>query len=221
MAWIDGMAPLTSPPTTPYVTAVEAASFLAYGAFLTLDDILVAGVPSEPWHLAEQRLFDAHVYAKLTMLGRKAPHFNGDPAVETGPVPPEFFAGNVRLGIKNLLYDKDDAARPMYYDIKIRTTELRTALLAPEEPVAPRKARRLATRNPNPTDEREFEAWARSLYSSRGYGLSIKEVEVFARQRRLSRDWARNQYKSLPPELRRPRGAIGSTKWLTKAHIAV
>jgi hypothetical protein len=212
--WTNVVGPLASPPRTPYMTAVEAASFLAYGAFLTLDDIWLAGVPSEPWQLAEQRLFGAHLDGTLTMLGRKAPHLTGDPAVETGPVPPEFFAGNVTLLITNLLYDKADAAR--YYDIKIRTSELRSAFLAPKEPVAPVKAKR-PTRHPTPTDAREFEAWARALCSSRQFGPCLEEAADFAKERGLSRKWARTQHKKLPDELRRPRGGRGSARYLSKS----
>jgi hypothetical protein len=196
------------------MTAVEAASFLAYGAFLTLDDILLAGAPSEPWQLAEQRLFGAHVDGTLTMFGRKAPHLTGDPAVETGPVPPEFFAGNVTLLIGNLLYDKADAARPMYHDIKIRTAELRSAFLAPKEPVAPVKAKR-PTRHPTPTDAREFLAMAQDLHNERGFGPSLKEAFEFVRDR-LNREWARAQHQSLPEELQRPRGGKGSARHLSK-----
>ena len=131
-------------------------------------------------------------------------------------MPPEFFAGNVTLGIDNHLYDNADRARPMYYDIKIKTTELRSAFLAPKEPIAPVKAKR-PTRGPMPTDAREFEAWARALCSSRQFGPSLEEAEDFAKERGLSRKWARTQHKKLPAELRRPRGGRGSARHLSKS----
>ena len=132
-------------------------------------------------------------------------------------MPPEFFAGNVTLGINNRLYDKADPARPMYHDIKIKTTELQNAFLVPKEPVAPGKAKRPTTRDPTPTDAREFLAMAQDLHNERGFGPSIKESEVFAKERTINRDWARAQHQSLPEELQRARGGRGSARHLSKS----
>jgi hypothetical protein len=38
--WVASVSPLTRAPSSPYTTAVEAASFVIYGAFLAADDIL-------------------------------------------------------------------------------------------------------------------------------------------------------------------------------------
>jgi hypothetical protein len=105
---------MTSPPSTLYMTAVEAVSFLSYGAFLTLDDIVAAslaavvetgsvktvGVPRNlGWEGAQRRLFVAHVEGLLTLYGRKAPRLGANPVADTAPMPKEFFAGDAVLGL--------------------------------------------------------------------------------------------------------------------------
>jgi hypothetical protein len=235
-AWIAGVVPLTSPPSTPYMTAVEAALFLTRGAFLTTDDftaiaeaqikiagpVQIIGVSvNTSWESAERQLFTAHVDDKLTLIGRRAPFFGADPAGETAPVPKEFFAGSATLRLGNIIRDREDAMRPVYCDVKLLTTEFSSAFLVPNEPAAPAGGReRPARRQPTKIDEREFLLMARGLHTNRGFGPSLIEAVELARQRRLNRDWARSQIAKLPDELRRPRGGRGSTRHLAKPRAA-
>jgi hypothetical protein len=229
--WIGSVVPLTSPPSTPFMTAVEAASFLVRGAFLTTDDITaiaaaqiklassveVIGQPRNTLReLAEHRLFRAHVDGALTLLGRRAPCFGADPVSEAAPVPREFLSGNVTLGSFNRIYDRDEAARPTYWDVKISTTEFTAAFLISDVTVTPSSNRAGKRRAPTRTDAQEFKAWANEQYEKYGSGPSLKEAYEFAVKSGLNRDWSRDQYKRLPPELRRSRGGKGSTKYLAK-----
>jgi len=230
-AWITAVVPLTGPPSAPFLTALEAAWFLARGAFLSIDDITAiteaqiqiagsvqtVGTPvNTMWELAAGRLFRAHTDSALTLFGRKTPHFGAHPTGDLVPIPREFFAGNVALGLFNHVYDRSHSDRATYCELAVRTAEFSSMFLAPIEPVVPTKAVRPTTRRPTKIDERDFRAWAGELHLSRGFGPSLSDTVKFARQRRLNRNWAREQHKRLDDELRRPRGGRGSTKHLSK-----
>jgi hypothetical protein len=232
IAWIAGVVPLTSPPSTPYTTAVEALLFLARGAFLTTDDftaiveaqikiagsVHLIGVPvNTSWELAERQLFAAHVGDKLTLIGRRAPFFGADPTDETAPVPKEFFAGRATLRLSNTIHDRNDAARPMYCDVKLLTTEFTNALLISDKTLPPSRDSTITHRAPTRQDAHEFKAWATELHKKRGYGPSREEAVKFASERHLNRKWARDRITELPDELRRQRGGRGSTKHQLKA----
>jgi hypothetical protein len=231
-AWINGVVPATRPPSAPFVTAVEAAYFLARGAFLTTDDIAAIAehqvkivgwvefkaAPRNPlWELAQQRLFRSHVEGALTLLGKRAPSLRADPVGETAPVPKEFFTGNVALGLFNGIYDPDHPDRAIYKEVAVATHEFKNTFLASAEPPLSKdrivsRTRRASTR----IDDREYAEWARGLHASRGFGPSLQETEKFARDRGLNRPWAREIHKSLPAELRRPLGGRGMDSYLAK-----
>jgi hypothetical protein len=230
--WIRGIVPLTSPPSTPYMTAVQAAFFFADGAFLTADDIVaivasriesggfvqsIGAAVNTFWELAELRLFRAHAQGALLLLGRKAPHFGADPIGEHVLIPQEFFAGDVTLSLNNDIHDRKNATRPMYCETAVPTAGFQKIFLARNEPTMPTgKIARPATRQPTKIDEREFRAWAKTQFTNLGFGPSLQEAVEFARERRIARWWARDQHKGLPEELRRLRGGEGSTRHLMK-----
>jgi hypothetical protein len=234
-AWMAGVTTLTSPPRAPFMTAVEAVSFLAWGAFLTSDDIAAkefaapgdkaieaVGSAVHPlWSNATWKLIGKGGTGQVTLFGRKAPCFGGDPVGDPVPIPREFFAGKMQLGLFNGIYDRDHPDRAMYRELAVATDEFNSTFLVPNEPaVAAGTRERLTTRQPTKIDEREFLLMARELHESRGFGPSLIEAVEFARQRRLNRDWARKQHKGLPDELRRQRGGRGSTKHQLKARAA-
>jgi hypothetical protein len=229
--WINSIDPLTASPTTPYITAVEAASFLASGAFLTWDDmtaatvgeiditgsVQVVGTPVDiQWEAAEQRLFGAHVEGALTLHGSKAQHLTADPIADTAPVPNEFFAGNVTLRLLNGIYDRDHPNRAMYRDVMVSTKEFTTAFLASNTTPLPTGVRP-KRRAPNKRDVHEFKCWALAHYEKRGYAPSRAEAVQFAAERNINRNWARSQIAALPDKLRREAGARGATKRLSNA----
>jgi hypothetical protein len=233
--WITGVVPLTGPPRSPFMTAVEAVSFLARGAFLTRDDITaiveaqikaagsvetVGMRRNTPWDLAEQKLFRSHVEGALTLLGRKAPHFGADPAANTEPLPNEFFAGDVTLRLFNGIHDRDHPDQVMYCDVKVLTREFTTAFPACGKTIQPIQVRSKKRRAPNRHDAQEFEQWASLLFKKRGYGPSREDAAQFAAERNVNRDWARSCLAGLPVELRRERGGGGAAKRLSKAHDA-
>jgi hypothetical protein len=234
-AWISGVVPLTSPPSSLYMTAVEAVSFLAWGAFLTTDDIAakefaapgdrtIAAVGSsvDPlWSNATWELIGKVGRSQVTLFGRKAPCFGGDPVGDLVPIPREFFAGKMHLGLFNGIYDRDHLDRAMYRELAVSTDEFSITFLALDKPaISTSKIARATTRQSTRSDEREFSIMARDLRKTRGFGPSIEEAVEFARERRLNRDWARKQHKGLPDELRRQRGGRGSTKHQLKARAA-
>jgi hypothetical protein len=235
--WITGVVPLTGPPSAPFITAVEAVYFLAWGAFLTLDDITAitaaqieiagsvqtVGTPrNTPWELAEQRLFRAHVEGALTLLGRRALHFGADPTGDLVPIARKFFAGRVTLGLINNIHNRDDAARPMYCEIAVSIAEFSNTFLGTTEPVLRTdKTPRPTTRKATKTDERDYLNWAQEKYADRGYGPSLMETAEFGKERRLNREWARGQHKSLPREMHRERGGSGSARHLAKPRVQV
>jgi hypothetical protein len=232
-AWIAGVVPLTSPPGTPFMTAVEAVLFLSRGAFLTLDDLSAAalltpgdratkivGSPvSLMWNDQALKLFSKAGTGQITLYGRKAPRFGADPVGDVVPIPCEFFAEKVKL-LFNSVCDPDHPEHAVYYDVKISTTGFTTAFLASDDKAPPNRDSTAKRRSPTRQDAQEFEAWAKGLHVNRGYGPSRGETEKFAAERHLNRAWARDQIAKLPSELRRGRGGSGSTKHQLKARTA-
>jgi hypothetical protein len=230
--WITCLVPLTNSPAKPFITAVEAASYLACRAFLTCDDwdaileaqveiagpVKLAGARSNLlWEEVERKLFGAHVKNALTLLGRKAPHYAADPTGDLAPIPREYFASRVMLSLNNNIHHRDDASRPMYCEIAVSTAEFGDTFLAPTKPISTTgKTTKRTTRAPTKRDELRFRAWVLDFHSSRGFVPSIEDAEEFAEQNGLSREWVREQRRGLPDELRRPTGAKGSIKSLTK-----
>jgi hypothetical protein len=227
--WLALVSALTATPKAPFITGVEAVSFLGWGAFLSDYDhaaitagiierqgkIQVVGAPKNTaWEAAEQKLFLAHVEGTVSILGRKAAYLHADAEGDLVPVPREFFAGHVTLWLFNGIIDVDHIDRPIYREIALSTAEFDSAFVTSQAAPAPEEVTRLISRAPRPGDAKEFLEWTEGLHSSRGFGPSMKEAEEFAAKRRISREWARTQRAALPAELQRPRGGKGSTKFL-------
>jgi hypothetical protein len=230
--WTDDIVPLTSPPLTPDITAVEATSFLAYGAFLSTDDITAAWAAAIEisgsvrsasvkgtigWERGKRRLFGAHVDGLLTLYGRKAPRIGAAGEGDVVGVPKEFLAGDVTLGVSSDIYNRGHVDQAMYCRVVVSTAEFSNTFLVSKEPTLPTsKITRQKTRAPTNIDKHGFRDWAGDLYESRGYGPSREEAEKFATERRIARDWGRDRIVELPDELRRERGGKGSTKYKSK-----
>jgi hypothetical protein len=221
-AWISGVVPVTGRPCALYMTAVEAAYFLAWGAFLTKDDIGAIGEAqikfareeqtisarrNSHWDLAQQKLFRAHVEGSLILLGRRAPNFGADAAVDLTPVPKEFFADRgVMLWLSNRIYSCEDPARPIYRDVSLATAEFAATFLSSERVASRTKRKTERHRAPTSQDSHAFNEWAKELQVKRRFGPSRKEAEDFAAERHINREWARREIAKLPIELRQQRG---------------
>ena len=227
--WLNGVWPLSEAPNSGYMTIVEAVSYLAWGEFLTsndlfaiLEDELRFRDPSSPqgavdprWDRASRRLFDAHVNGNVTLTGR-----NCDKPAPLKPISKSYFANPVALNFGNVISAAPRAGEgaatfEIWRDAVVPTSEFVSAFLARKADEAalitdsPLKRRRAVT----PSDERDFDTWVKEYPSAHGGNApSMTEMEDWAKERNISRDNARKQlFSRIPAKLRRKAGETDKT----------
>lgn len=137
-------------PRGPYISAIEAVTFLACGKFLDQYELLDLLRPEFPekrvlptgeieitpgvvsaqsieiankWEKAQSALFEAHIAGRFAIVGR----LNGDEFADYAEVPKEFFAHSVELSFGNeLVWGRDRGTLPTFTkwsDVRLPTAE--------------------------------------------------------------------------------------------------
>lgn len=212
-AWLANVVALCQQPSESYISAYVAISYVAWGEYLTADDIAWAfesqqtsKTPSTGQDLvldernAAQVLLDACANGKLALFGRQAPAFSEPPTGEHEPIPRSFFVdpSTIAFIAPDTAYRRDNQNREAWSDLRVSTGEFKKAF---HEQIVPQKRRA-----PREQDHLDALAYVKAFNEKHGKKIDRPTFNSWAYSRNLSRKSLDEIWNKLPDVLRRAPG---------------